>query len=545
MSTEHHDVVPKSRHLIIGIRDTSAPDAHEAEDAHEFGLEQLEELLLALSEGGAELEPIGSVEKSRTFRATVTETQAMQLFALGDLNDQLIVEEDQRLTMELGVDLLPLAVLQHAQLASGGATVQVRVIDEESEEPVPGAAVIVYDYGFPIRAMTDENGEAQLMLFSADPESVTALLVNPGASGHWSWLMQQPLLSTDIANVVRVSRLESHYPSFPEEEAYGWGQRAMGVDQIDAYGQDVRVAIIDSGAAEIHPDLHSALGGHDFTPSDDAEETWSVDTVGHGSHVTGTVSGIANQSGVLGVAPEAAIHSLKVFPGGRLSWLIDALHRSAEEGAAIASMSLGFDNPSELVHQAIQAVTQQGVACIAAAGNSGGPVKYPAAYPEVLPVTAIGQKGTYPETSRHALQVGHEATDGSGFFSARFTCFGEQVAARGVCAPGVAVVSSVPEAGYAAWDGTSMACPHVTGIAALILATDSDISSLAGAERVDALFQALRRCSRPLEGIPPEYQGAGLPDASLAVAPEPAPAPGWSEVVRLLQAALDQAKSLA
>ena len=158
------------------------------------------------------------------------------------------------------------------------------------------------------------------------------------------------------------------------------------------------------------------------------------------------------------------------------------------------------------------------MACIVAAGNSGDAVQFPGSSPDVLTVSAIGQEGQFPDSSYHAQQRWTGGTEDGGFFSAQFSCHGPEV---DVCGPGVAIVSSVPPAGFAAWDGTSMATPHVTGLAALVLAHHPDFRTpalqLHTAARVDRLFALLKAAARPLAVGDPTRVGAGLPDARKAL----------------------------
>jgi subtilisin family serine protease len=104
-----------------------------------------------------------------------------------------------------------------------------------------------------------------------------------------------------------------------------------------------------------------------------------------------------------------------------------------------------------------------------------------------------------------------------GYFSAAFTCHGPEI---DVCAPGVAVVSSVPPDGFAVWDGTSMAAPHVAGLAALVLAHNPDFSAGQGrgtAARVDRLFSVTKASATPLNLGDLGRTGVDVPDAVAAV----------------------------
>jgi len=159
-----------------------------------------------------------------------------------------------------------------------------------------------------------------------------------------------------------------------------------------------------------------------------------------------------------GFAPGAEIHIFKVFPGGRFSDLIAVLDQCLDQGIDIVNLSVGTDETSYLVEQRIQEARQRGIACIVAAGNSGSQVQYP---PGRLRVGRRRDRTSirFPLDSTHALTVTRIQT-GDGTFSPNFTCHGPEI---GVCAPGVAIISTVPGAGFDAMDGTLDGAPHVTG----------------------------------------------------------------------------------
>jgi Subtilase family len=185
------------------------------------------------------------------------------------------------------------------------------------------------------------------------------------------------------------------------------------------------------------------------------------------------------------------------------------------------NLSLGTDQTSESVEQKLEEVKRQGIACIVAAGNSEGPVQYPARSGNVLAVAAIGKFGQYPADSFQATQMfvkdDKVPSTSEGYFSAKFTCFGPEI---GICAPGVAILSSVPPNNFAAWDGTSVAAPHVTGLAALVLAHHPDFQGpykTRNAQWVERLFQILKQSARLLDLGDRNRIGAGLPDALRAL----------------------------
>ena len=261
----------------------------------------------------------------------------------------------------------------------------------------------------------------------------------------------------------------------------------------------------------------------DFTNNRDTA-SWTRDTMSHGTHCAGIITGAATQlKGVPGFAPMAEVHALKVFPGGRFSDLIDALDQCIDRQLDIVNLSLGSSETSELVAHKLVEVRQSGVACIVAAGNASGPVQFPGSEPSVLTVSAIGKLEEFPADTNHAQTVVPNLVAGS-MFSPKFTCFGPQIAVAG---PGVAIVSTVPGGGYASWDGTSMATPHITGMGALLLAhhpTFRDGNRLRNEQRVAQLFSLLASAGVRMLGDPTR-EGVGVPDlqrvAGLGAAPRP------------------------
>lgn len=430
---------------------------------------------------------------------------------------QLIVERDQSLQL-LDVNYMPPPMVTSTAPTSGAAfRAEFQVLG--NGKPVKDAEVYLFGSLLPATGTTDENGRVSLSLFGESAQSLRRLYVKPKMD-FWSFYQEQPDVSDSELNAVGLRALSEmpSLPNFPQQQALGWGQKAMRLDQLPAHyrGQGIKIAIVDSGAANSHDDLKQITRGYDILNKNQNANTWNVDTISHGSHCAGVIAGADTQGGIRGFAPEAEIHACKLFPGGQISQLIEALEYCIEKKIDVVNLSLGGAEPSEALEQQIQRARQAGIACIVAAGNSGGTVQYPASSPNVLAVAAIGRMNEFPADSYHVQTITPQI-DANGFYSARFSCYGPEIA---VCAPGVAITSSVPENNYAAWDGTSMAAPHVTGLAALVLAHHPDFQGglvMRNAERVERLFHIIKLSCRPVQLGDQRKTGFGLPDVLLAV----------------------------
>ena len=455
--------------------------------------------------------------------ARMTEQKASALHQQGA--GRLLVERDQNLSL-MEPSLRQPGLVTGVTPTSGNGPVLNAVINVLGKDgaPLADAEVSLFGSMLPATGTTDANGKVTLSLFGETAQTVQALYVKPKAD-YWSFYQRDPDISSDEVNVVALRAL-SDWPAlagFPRQRAYGWGQKAMRLDQLPGSyrGQGIKIAIIDSGAATSHDNLRDIHFGFDVLNKKTNPDSWDQDTLGHGSHCAGVIAAADIASGIRGFAPDAEVHACKLFPGGQVSQLIDALEYCIDKQIDVVNLSLGGAEVSEALEQQIIRAKRAGIACIVAAGNSGGPVQYPASSPNVLAVAAVGKLDEFPADSYHA-QTLDANVDAYGFFTAKFSCFGPQVA---VCGPGVAITSCVPPNNFAAWDGTSMATPHITGLAALTFAHHPDFQSgqykTRGPERVERLFQVIRASAHRVSLGDQSRTGFGLPDVLLAVGLQP------------------------
>ncbi|HZH12742.1 MAG TPA: S8 family serine peptidase [Archangium sp.] len=296
-------------------------------------------------------------------------------------------------------------------------------------------------------------------------------------------------------------------PDYPKQ----WNLRMIQMPSAwkENRGKGVVVAVLDTGIAyEDHddfkqvPDLKGAKfkKGYDFVNDDEHAN----DDHGHGTHVAGTIAQATNNGeGVAGVAFEATLMPVKVlnhFGSGTSADIAEAIRFAADNGANVINMSLGGGGYSKVMADAVEYARKKGVTVVAAAGNAGRPrVEFPAAYPGAVAVAAVGPGSTRAPYSSYGKELDIAAPGGD-----------KRQGDAGGILQNTIDPRDPSRSVYAAYQGTSMATPHVAAVAALLYAEGAR-----GPDEVEkALYAGAKRMGD--QAWTEEY-GHGLLDAQASL----------------------------
>jgi thermitase len=277
-------------------------------------------------------------------------------------------------------------------------------------------------------------------------------------------------------------------------QQWGWAKiKAYNAWDKTRGATSVKVAVVDTGIDNSHPDLPSVAAQKDFINNDSNAE----DDNGHGTHVAGTIGASTNNAtGVAGANWNVSLlgaKALNASGSGSYSAISNAINWSADNGATAINLSLGGSTPSLTLENAVKYAWNKGSVLACAAGNSNTSQKsYPGAYTNCIAVAATD------ETDKKAS----------------FSNYGSWV---DVAAPGVRILSTMPNSDvymttqkgyskeYDSLNGTSMATPHVAGLAALVKA-----SGTSGASNIRNKIQSSATDRTVLSGTGPDWSKARI-----------------------------------
>ena len=357
-------------------------------------------------------------------------------------------------------------------------------------------------YGISLEYNSIFSHEEQLMRFPVRGQGADTLLQ-----------LMQSLTSEKVIEYAEPNYLYQHYFS-PNDPRYHEQWNMSLIDMEEAWewadGTGAIVAVIDTGVAYedyiqgkkvFHrvPDLVKTkfVPGYDFVENDEHPN----DENAHGTHVTGTIAqSTHNKVGVAGIAYKASIMPLKVlnrYGFGNIADIAEAIVFAADHGAHVINMSLGGGGESRLMREAITYAHEKGVTIICAAGNeSRKGASYPAAYPYAIGVSSVGPDGKLAPYSNYGPGVDIAAPGGNT----------RERKEDGILQNTIGRADPTVD-GYEYFQGTSMASPHVAGVAALLVS--------AGVEDPAAIEKILLESATP-KGDRTKF-GAGIVNASAAV----------------------------
>ncbi|WP_411250417.1 S8 family peptidase [Priestia filamentosa] len=232
--------------------------------------------------------------------------------------------------------------------------------------------------------------------------------------------------------------------------AYQYGPQKISAPSawdVTTSNSNIRIAIVDTGVQTNHPDLvNKLLPGYNFVNGNSNV----TDVNGHGTHVAGIASASTNNNlGIAGIAPSARILPIKALAdngSGISTNIANGIVYATNQGAQVINLSLGTTQDSVTIRNAIDYAINRGSVVVAATGNNGANLlTYPAVYQNVLSVASTDENDQKSSFSNYGTWVD-------------------------VAAPGSNILSTYPNSYYSYLSGTSMACPHVAGLAALLAA---------------------------------------------------------------------------
>ncbi|HVV86876.1 MAG TPA: S8 family peptidase [Kofleriaceae bacterium] len=406
--------------------------------------------------------------------------------------------------------------------AAVGADPDDLLVDLRDDATAAQVATLDRELGIDLQLVDDQAKHEQLYRAHVDAaradDVLAALSHRPEVeiAEHDAVYSLSPTEQASEVTASDVAPPDGTWKGFPDDPLYErqWHMRQIGMPEAWklADGNGVIVAVIDTGVAyEDYGKFHEVedLKGVEFVKPYDfvGNTTHGDDDHGHGTHVAGTIAQVThNGVGVAGIARNVKIMPLKVLGAngsGSVAGIADAIRYAADNGAKVINMSLGGPFPSRVLKKAVEYAHKKGVVIVCAAGNeSRGSVGYPAAYPGAIAVSSTQEDEALAFYSNYGKDIDLAAPGGN-----TRGATGE----KGGVLQNTIVVGNPAKSGYFAFMGTSMASPHVAGVAALVVG-----EGVTNPDMVEKILKDSARKPKNQKYSSDRY-GAGIVDAPAAV----------------------------
>jgi len=377
--------------------------------------------------------------------------------------------------------------------AQPSITVTFSITGPDNQKIVSATVVVFTDFkaGVGNSGITDTSGHVVLKLSQVEAERI---YVYPEHS-YWGSLQT----NVKMGSTVTIALL-------PIAIAYKDSLRYFyPTPNWPPINRKVRVGVIDTGIGP-HKDLRVA-GGQNLVRGENKAD-YHDNGEGHGTHVAGIIAA----DGIFpGLAAGVELMSYRVFQKGRGASnfdIIKALDQAIKDQCDLINMSFGEPSDDEALSSYIRDAYKAGILCFAANGNDDrGNVSFPAAYSLSIAVSAMGRKGTFPDSSVQHSSIADPYGKDKNNFIADFSNTGIET---DLTAPGVGIISTYPCNHYAVMDGTSMACPAATGLAARLLSLNPGLlATERNQTRADEMVKYLATYTKRL-GFGANFEGKGM-----------------------------------
>lgn len=364
-----------------------------------------------------------------------------------------------------------MALLALATAAWGQTTSKQKIDEDPRGAPyVAGELLVAYESGVSTGTEERASGKVEGQVEEEIPELDTKLIEFPEVKQEPSQAQREKALARkkdELEQSAAIEAVDYNYirkgTAAPNDPGFDLQYGLTNIKSPRAWdtvqGGGVDIAVVDSGIDTDHPDLASKIKAQrNFVGSTDSSS--AEDDNGHGTHVAGIAAAITNNDkGVAGTCPKCDLLIAKSLKGdltGTDADIVQGIRWAVKNGAEVINLSLGGTGDSDTLERAINNAWEKGVAVVAAAGNSaqeGNPVIYPAAYPKVIAVAATDKNDKRAFYSSFGSYVDVAAPGGSGRLPKKDNIY-----------------STLPPGTYGYEAGTSMASPHVAGVAGLLAA---------------------------------------------------------------------------